>query len=57
MEDYLTNLSDKELEMLKASFFSHAFDVLEQLGSEILRIENDPEDMESLKISSGMFIH
>ncbi|MEK6681968.1 MAG: chemotaxis protein CheA [Nitrospirota bacterium] len=49
MEDYLTNLSDKELEMLKASFFSHAFDVLEQLGSEILRIENDPEDMESLK--------
>ncbi len=49
MEDYLTNLSDKELEMLKASFFSHAFEVLEQLGSEILRIENDPEDMESLK--------
>lgn len=49
MEDYLTNLSDKELEMLKASFFSNAFDVLEQLGSEILRIENNPEDMESLK--------
>ncbi len=49
MENSLTNLTDKEFESLKASFFQQSFEILESLSEEILRFENNPDDEDALK--------
>ena len=45
----LTNLTDKELEILKVSFLAQASEVLELLSEEILKFEKSPDDLDSLK--------
>ncbi|MEK6678265.1 MAG: chemotaxis protein CheA [Nitrospirota bacterium] len=49
MEEYPANLTDKELEALRTSFFAQAFEILELLGAEILKFEKNPEDIDILK--------
>lgn len=49
MEDYLANLTNEELEMLRASFFAQAFETLELLNGEILKFEKNPEEIDVLK--------
>ena len=49
MENNLLNLTDKEFEMLRASFFQQSFEILESLSEDILRFENNPDDEDALK--------
>lgn len=49
MEEYPVNLTDSELEALRASFFAQAFEIFELLGAEILKFEKSPDDIDALK--------